>query len=122
MSRFSKLEFDAHSEDEGFGQEKEVVKDEAYFMAEAQAACEQGDFEHALRAYARVLEYNAQNPAASDGPGSMLIELGEFHEAKVWADKALERFAHEPELLAAGRWRGALRRIGSCAGVFGRGF
>src|SRR5260370_35728964 len=31
----------------------------------------------------------------------MLIELGEYREAKLWADKALERFPHEPELLAA---------------------
>ncbi len=31
----------------------------------------------------------------------MLIELGEFREARLWADKALERFPHEPELLAA---------------------
>jgi tetratricopeptide (TPR) repeat protein len=31
----------------------------------------------------------------------MLIELGEFREAKLWADKALERFPREPELLAA---------------------
>lgn len=31
----------------------------------------------------------------------MLIELGEFKEAKLWADKALERFPREPELLAA---------------------
>src|SRR2546422_6784365 len=31
----------------------------------------------------------------------MLIELGEFREAKLWADKALERFPHQPELLAA---------------------
>ncbi len=31
----------------------------------------------------------------------MLIELGEYREAKLWADKALERFPSEPELLAA---------------------
>jgi tetratricopeptide (TPR) repeat protein len=31
----------------------------------------------------------------------MLIELGEFREAKLWADKALDRFPREPELLAA---------------------
>ena len=31
----------------------------------------------------------------------MLIELGEYREAKLWADKALERSPHEPELLAA---------------------
>ena len=30
-----------------------------------------------------------------------LIELEEFQEAKLWADKALERFPNEPELLAA---------------------
>ena len=30
-----------------------------------------------------------------------LIELVEYREAKLWADKALERFPHEPELLAA---------------------
>jgi tetratricopeptide (TPR) repeat protein len=31
----------------------------------------------------------------------MLIELGEYREAKLWADKALERFPTWPELLAA---------------------
>jgi len=29
-----------------------------------------------------------------------LIELGEFREARLWADKALERFPQAPELLA----------------------
>lgn len=101
MSRFSNLELNSHSEDENFGEEKEVVKDEAYFMAEAQAAFEQGDFEKALRAYARVLEYNSQNAAAWTGQVRMLIELREYKEAKLWADKALERFPQEPELLAA---------------------
>jgi tetratricopeptide (TPR) repeat protein len=31
----------------------------------------------------------------------MLIELGEYREAKLWADKALERFPTDPELLAS---------------------
>jgi tetratricopeptide (TPR) repeat protein len=31
----------------------------------------------------------------------MLIELSEYREARLWADKALERFPNEPELLAA---------------------
>jgi len=30
----------------------------------------------------------------------MLVELGELREAKLWADKALERFPTDPELLA----------------------
>jgi tetratricopeptide (TPR) repeat protein len=101
MSRFSNLELNSHSEDEDFGREKEVVKDEAYFMAEGQKAFEQGEFEQALRAYARVLEYNAQNASAWTGQVRMLIELGEYKEAKLWADKALERFPKEAELLAA---------------------
>ena len=40
----------------------------------------------------------------------MLIELSEFGEAKKWADKALERFPDEPELLAAKAV--ALARVG----------
>jgi len=31
----------------------------------------------------------------------MLIELGEYREANLWANKALERFPNEPELLAS---------------------
>ena len=31
----------------------------------------------------------------------MLIELGEYKEATVWVDKALEMFPEHPELLAA---------------------
>ena len=31
----------------------------------------------------------------------MLVELGEYREARIWADKALERFPNEPDLLAA---------------------
>jgi len=48
-----------------------------------------------------VLEYNPKNVTAWTGQVRMLIELGEFREAKLWADKALERFPNEPELLAA---------------------
>jgi tetratricopeptide (TPR) repeat protein len=55
----------------------------------------------ALRLYSKVLEVNPQNAAAWTGQVRMLIELGEYREAKLWADKALERFPHEPELLAA---------------------
>jgi tetratricopeptide (TPR) repeat protein len=47
------------------------------------------------------LEFNTHNPVAWAGQVRMLVELGEFEEAKKWADKALERFPDEPELLAA---------------------
>jgi tetratricopeptide (TPR) repeat protein len=99
MSRFSNLEFSANSENES--QAQEIVKDEAYYLAEAWVAFEQGEFEQALRSFSCVLEHNPQNATAWTGQVRMLIELGEFKEAKLWADKALERFPQETELLAA---------------------
>jgi tetratricopeptide (TPR) repeat protein len=100
MSRFVNLELGGESEDQSqhFGA---VVKDEAFYVAEARAAFENGKFESGLRLYSKVLEFNPQNAAAWTGQVRMLIELGEYREAKLWADKALERFPHEPELLAA---------------------
>jgi Flp pilus assembly protein TadD len=108
MSRFSNLEFSGNEQQADRSQE--LVKDEAYYMAEAKAAFELGDFEQALRAFARVLEHNPDNTAAWSGQARMLIELDEFKEAKLWADKALERFPKDPELLAAKAV--ALGRIG----------
>jgi tetratricopeptide (TPR) repeat protein len=100
MSRFSNLEFGGESEDQP-SQQRTLVKDEAYYLAEARGAFESGNFESGLRLYSKVLEFNPQNASAWTGQVRMLIELGEYREAKLWADKALERFPHEPELLAA---------------------
>src|ERR1700734_1744264 len=101
MSRFNSLEFSdefgGHLEPDG----KSLVKDEAYYVAEARTAFESGRFEPALRLYSKVLEYNPRNAGAWTGQVRMLIELGEYREARLWADKALERFPNEPELLAA---------------------
>lgn len=99
MSRFENLEFG--SESEGDSLQQPLVKGEAHYFAEARAAFENADFELGLRLYSKVLEFNPENAAAWTGQVRMLIELGEFREAKLWADKALERFPHEPELLAA---------------------
>jgi tetratricopeptide (TPR) repeat protein len=101
MSRFVNLELGGESEDQPRETEKTLVKDEAYYLAEARSAFENGNFEQALRYYSKVLEFNPQNAAAWTAQVQMLIELGEFREAKLWADKALERFPNEPELLAA---------------------
>src|SRR6266850_4432470 len=100
MSRFGNLEFSSEFEDQS-QKSAGLVKDDAYYMAEARAAFENGNFESALRLYSKVLEFNPQNAAAWTCQVRMLIELGESREAKLWADKALERFPHEPELLAA---------------------
>src|SRR5664280_207687 len=100
MSRFVNLELGGESEDQT-PQKKVLVKDEAYYQAEARTAFENGEFEQALRLYGKVLEFNPNGAAAWTMQVRMLIELGQFKEARLWADKALERFAREPELLAA---------------------
>src|SRR5437879_4481486 len=100
MSRFNSLEFGEQFDDQ-LPQQRELVKGEAFYMAEARAAFENANFEQGLRLYSKVLEFNPENASAWTGQVRMLIELGEFREAKLWADKALEQFPHEPELLAA---------------------
>ena len=101
MSRFVNLELGGESEDQSYSSQAGLVKDEAFYLGEARAAFENGNYESALRQYSKVLEFNPQNATAWTAQVRMLIELGEYREAKVWADKALERFPHETELLAA---------------------
>jgi len=101
VSRFVNLEFGDESEDQSQPSERKPVKDEAYYFAEARTAFETANFEQGLRYFSKVLEFDPQNAAAWTGQVRMLIELDEFREAKLWADKALERFPNEPELLAA---------------------
>src|SRR4051794_126086 len=100
MSRFNNLEFGNQPEQRLPLQQPEA-KGEAHYFSEAKLAFEEARFEMALRLYSKVLEFNHNNPAAWTGQVRMLIELGEFREARLWADKALERFPREPELLAA---------------------
>ena len=100
MSRFVKLEFGDGAEDFSSGQHA-AVKNEGSYAAEAQSAFENGNFEAALRLYSKVLEFNPGNVSAWTGQVRMLIELAEFKEAQLWADKALERFPQHAELLAA---------------------
>ena len=89
MSRFGNLELGREHEDHSHDSARQPLKGEAHFLAEAQGAFENGNFESALRLFAKVLEFNPQNPAAWTGQVRMLIELGEFQEARLWADKAL---------------------------------
>ncbi|MEY4489409.1 MAG: hypothetical protein RIQ79_1917 [Verrucomicrobiota bacterium] len=98
MSRFNNLEFGSESREEP---RREVIMDEAYHLAEAVKLYQSGRYDPALRAYSKVLEHNLANAHAWCAQIRMLTELGELREAKLWADKALERFATDPELLAA---------------------
>ncbi len=99
MDRFSQLEFGEVSPERKRPQ-GEPIRDAAYFYKEAIKYWLAGDFEPALRNYSRVLEQNSTVFDAWAGQVLMLIELGEYHEAIVWADKALELFPEHPELLA----------------------
>jgi tetratricopeptide (TPR) repeat protein len=99
MSRFNNLEFGDHLEESASSSAES--KDAPFYLAEAEAAFANGRFEEALRAYAKVLEFDPRCASAWTGQVRMLIELGEFREATLWADKALETFPNEAELLAA---------------------
>ncbi|HEX5220891.1 MAG TPA: tetratricopeptide repeat protein [Verrucomicrobiae bacterium] len=102
MSRFGNLEFDdQHEAARAHSDSQLPVKGEVHYLREAVTAFENGRFESALRHYSKVLEFNPDSARAWTGQVQALIELGEFREAKLWADKALEKFPQEPELLAA---------------------
>ena len=102
MSRFENLEFD----DKVTRRAKAAapgapVRDAVYFHAEAERAYLAGDFEVALRNYSRILEQNSALFEGWFGQVRMLIDLTEYEEALLWADKALDLFPNNPELLAA---------------------
>jgi len=58
MSRFVNLEFGDQFEDRS--ENEPVLEDEPYYFAKAKRAFEEGQFDHALRAFAKVLEFNPQ--------------------------------------------------------------
>jgi len=101
MSRFSHLEFEEKGTPKAQGPQGEPVRDERFFHERAKAAWLAGDFEEALRNYSRALEKNSAFYDGWFGQVRMLIELGEYQESSLWADKALELFPEHPELLAA---------------------
>ena len=101
MRRFSHLEFgDKRERGPERGPGGEEIRDEEYFHKQAVRYQLAGDFEVALRNYSRSLEQNSGFYPGWLGQVLMLIELGEYKEAAMWADKALELFPEHPELLA----------------------
>jgi tetratricopeptide (TPR) repeat protein len=100
MDRFSQLEFGEVSPERKPTLSGEQIRDADYFYKEALKYWLAGDFEPALRNYSKVLEKDSTFFDAWVGQVLMLIELGEYPEALIWADKALELFPEHPELLA----------------------
>jgi tetratricopeptide (TPR) repeat protein len=79
-------------------------------MRKADEHRRRGLHENSLRYYSRALELDKAIPAAWVGQVQMLIMLGEFSEAELWARKSLEFFKGHGDLMA-GRAQ-ALARIG----------
>jgi len=100
--RFANLEFDDH---EGQASRKATPVAKKYdadaYLTQANEEYRWGRFEQALRLYTRSLERSPTVIPAWVGQVQMLVQLSEFHEARVWSDKALELFRNNGELLAA---------------------
>jgi tetratricopeptide (TPR) repeat protein len=85
--------------------------DEHYWLKRAEAERRDGLFENALRYYSRTLEVNKAMAEAWIGQIQMLIAMGEYPEAELWARKALELFRNHGDLIA-GRAH-AVARLGN---------
>lgn len=101
--RFSNLELHDHAQ-QGAG---EIVLhqrggyDASYYLFEAVQAYRLSRFEAALQMYTRCLERDRAVIPAWVGQVQMLVQLDECSEARLWANKALELFRNNGELLAA---------------------
>ncbi len=101
-SRFSNLEFNDESQNRQVQAERiELRYDDRHHLSEAVEFSHWGRFEPALRSYTRALQDNRALVPAWVGQVQMLVQMSEYHEAKMWADKALELFRSNGELLAA---------------------
>ncbi|MCC7375995.1 MAG: tetratricopeptide repeat protein [Verrucomicrobiales bacterium] len=99
MSRFSNLEFPGGPEKTS-SPSRSAPMGEDLLLGEARRAVERGDFEPALRRFARVLEENPRNRDAWIGQLLMMVVMEEFGEAAAWSDRALEVFPRDAEVLA----------------------
>jgi tetratricopeptide (TPR) repeat protein len=101
MSRFSNLEFGADRPSETPQHDGEPVRDKNFFQQKAMTAWLHADFDEALQYYSRALEDDSTFYEGWFGQVRMLLELGEYPEAVIWSDKALEMFPDYHELLTA---------------------
>jgi tetratricopeptide (TPR) repeat protein len=115
LARFDRLEFDHEPEsgpsDAGqTGHEAETNPDHLAWMHKADDHRRRGLYENSLRYYSRALELDKSLTAGWLGQVQMLVLLGEYPEAELWARKSLEIFKGHGDLMA-GRAQ-ALARIG----------
>jgi tetratricopeptide (TPR) repeat protein len=102
MGRFKNLEVNQPEPEEllASGKKTDTVRDEQFYLREADTARRHGFYENALRYYSRSLEFNKSLVEAWVGQVRMLVELEEYPEAVVWSTKAMELFRENPDLMA----------------------
>lgn len=99
--RFDKLEFDPSPQQPRRNKpELRVQKDEKYWAKLADDNRRTGNYETALRFYSRALEMDKSLVAAWVGQVQMLVHLGEYPQASLWSQKALELFPSHGDLMA----------------------
>lgn len=101
MSRFANLEFEEKKSPENAPAQGEPTRDKYYYRDRGATAWLAADYENALSHYSRSLQEENTFYDGWFGQLRMLVELGEYPEAMVWADKALEMFPAHHELLSA---------------------
>jgi tetratricopeptide (TPR) repeat protein len=75
--------------------------DARHYLQSAEQSWRRGNFEGALRFYARALGQDSGLEEAWLGQVRCLIDLDEIKEARVWVNKALEKLPHSADLLSA---------------------
>lgn len=102
MARFDHLELDPRRDKpRGEDARQKAERDEKYWLRLADENRRDGLYENALRYYSRALEIDKTQTVGWLGQVQMLVQLGEYPEADLWARKALEVFRNNSELLAA---------------------
>lgn len=103
-SRFSRLEIDVERQQQAPGASVTAgtpIRTADHDLAAAHDAYRSGQFEQGLQLYTRALTQNRALVPAWVGQVQMLVELGEFREARLWSDKSLDLFKNNGDLLAA---------------------
>jgi tetratricopeptide (TPR) repeat protein len=100
MARFDRLELDQSRHGPEDEPQRHQLAGDQTWLKKADAERRHGLYENALRMYSRALEEDKSQVVGWLGQVQMLIALGEFPEAELWARKALELFKNHGDLLA----------------------
>src|SRR4030042_4906704 len=121
MGRFEWVEFKNKETEEASVDETNQAEISTEYGADqyihkADKAFEVGAYHSALRYYSRALNQNNNLKAGWMGKILCLLGLGQYDDAIIWADKALEFCMNDPDLIAAKAL--ALNRLGLKAEAF----